>query len=401
VHFKKNLLQTRLSFILAIMLVNSCASTSNNDFKLLENQKQENFPELLSINDLFVINELNEDKAKNERELILELLKYESLDTNEANKLNAIIPSTLKPYGKRIIEGILQNNKKLQNSKSTNLNIKINEEYKNILISASTNIDTKFNLIFTNDAKYNIDDDILNKTLPGFCNSFQVDQLNSIEKVVFSNNEFDGRETLIIYESNYKNQKRRLEDYYSNVRSVLFTNENYDQFASNVLGVSESSERYSKINALLPNININNTPRVRQDIKNIYFLMSYRNAKGLVPAFRYNYSIGINSYASINLIENVNNINMIADFESLIMPISNQFGDTIYLNQFKNNASVEDRLIFDNLHDFLLITFLSKNGINEGVVNGRSGILYLAEGKCTKRKLPLKTINSDGVFTLP
>ena len=126
-HFKKNLLQTRLSFILAIMLVNSCASTSNNDFKLLENQKQENFPELLSINDLFVINELNEDKAKNERELILELLKYESLDTNEANKLNAIIPSTLKPYGKRIIEGILQNNKKLQNSKSTNLNIKINE----------------------------------------------------------------------------------------------------------------------------------------------------------------------------------------------------------------------------------------------------------------------------------
>ena len=225
-HFKKNLLQTRLSFILAIMLVNSCASTSNNDFKLLENQKQENFPELLSINDLFVINELNEDKAKNERELILELLKYESLDTNEANKLNAIIPSTLKPYGKRIIEGILQNNKKLQNSKSTNLNIKINEEYKNILISASTNIDTKFNLIFTNDAKYNIDDDILNKTLPGFCNSFQVDQLNSIEKVVFSNNEFDGRETLIIYESNYNNQKRRLEDYYSNVRSLLFTNEN-------------------------------------------------------------------------------------------------------------------------------------------------------------------------------
>ena len=54
-----------------------------------------------------------------------------------------------------------------------------------------------------------------------------------------------------------------------------------------------------------------------------------------------------------------------------------------------------------DLHDFLLITFLSKNGINEGVVNGRSGILYLAEGKCTKRKLPLKTINSDGVFTLP
>jgi len=53
----------------------------------------------------------------------------------------------------------------------------------------------------------------------------------------------------------------------------------YEQFASNVLGVSDSSERYKRINALLPNIKINNIPRVREDIKNIYFLMSYKNAK--------------------------------------------------------------------------------------------------------------------------
>ena len=129
--------------------------------------------------------------------------------------------------------------------------------------------------------------------------------------------------------------------------------------------------------------------------------MSYKNAKGLVPAFRYNYSIGINSYASSNLIESVNNINGIVDFESLIMPAPNHFGDDIFLDQFKKNASIKDRLIFDNLYDLLLTSYLSQSGIKEAVVNGRSGILHLKEGKCISRKLPLKRINSEGIFTLP
>ena len=67
-------------------------------------------------------------------------------------------------------------------------------------------------------------------------------------------------------------------------------------FASDNLGVSENIARHKKIDALLPKININNTPRIRNDIKNIYFLLSYENAKGLVPAFRYNYSLDLNSY---------------------------------------------------------------------------------------------------------
>jgi hypothetical protein len=72
-----------------------------------------------------------------------------------------------------------------------------------------------------------------------------------------------------------------------------------------------------------------------------------------------------------------------------------------FLDQFKKNASIKDRLIFDNLYDLLLTSYLSQNGIKEAVVNGRSGILHLREGKCISRKLPLKRINSDGIFTLP
>ena len=383
------------------MLLNSCATSSNNGFKLNEDQKQNDFTELLAADDLFFVNELNKEKSRIDRDLILELLKYESLDVNKNYKVIEDVSDNLSPYGKNIIEGILRNTKKLQGRQATNLTIKIDEKYKKILIQASINIDTEFNLIFVNSAKNIISKNILNEALPGFCNSFQDDQLSSIEAVIFSDSVLDGKETLVIYENTFKGQERRLNNNFSNLRSVLFSDEGYEQFASNVLGVSDSSERYKRINALLPNVKINNIPRVREDIKNIYFLMSYKNAKGLVPAFRYNYSIGINSYASSNLIENVNNINGIVDFESLIMPAPNHFGDDIFLDQFKKNASIKDRLIFDNLYDLLLTSYLSQSGIKEAVVNGRSGILHLKEGKCISRKLPLKRINSEGIFTLP
>ena len=383
------------------MLLNSCATSSNNGFKLNEDQKQNDFTELLAADDLFFENELNKEKSRIDRNLILELLKYESLDVNKTYKVIEDVSDNLSPYGKNIIEGILRNTKKLQDRQATNLTIKIDEKYKKILIQASINIDTEFNLIFVNSAKNIISKNILNEALPGFCNSFQDDQLSSIEAVIFSDSVLDGKETLVIYENTFKGQERRLNSNFSNLRSVLFSDEGYEQFASNVLGVSDSSERYKRINALLPNVKINNIPRVREDIKNIYFLMSYKNAKGLVPAFRYNYSIGINSYASSNLIESVNNINGIVDFESLIMPAPNHFGDDIFLDQFKKNASIKDRLIFDNLYDLLLTSYLSQSGIKEAVVNGRSGILHLREGKCISRKLPLKRINSEGIFTLP
>ena len=324
------------------MLLNSCATSSNNSYRLSEDLKKKDFPELLSVNDLFYVNDLNEDKSRVNRELILELLRYKSIDVSESNELIEDISNDLTPFGESIVKNILINTKRLEGVQPTNLTINIDEEYKNILIQAAANIDAKINLIFVRDTENIVSKDILNEALPGFCNSFQLDQLNSIEEVIFSNNEFEQKETLIIYEKNFKNQERRLSNNFNNVRSVLFSNERYEEFASNVLGVAESTERYKKINALLPNIKINNIPRVRQDINNIYFLMSYKNAKGLVPAFRYNYSIDINSYAPSNLIESINNINGIVDFESLIIPTPNHFGDDIFLKQFEKNASIKD-----------------------------------------------------------
>ena len=201
------------------MLLNSCATSSNNSYRLSEDLKKKDFPELLSVDDLFYVNDLNKDKSRVNRELILELLRYKSIDVGKSNELIEDISNDLTPFGESIVKNILINTKRLEGVQPTNLAINIDEKYKNTLIQAAANIDAKINLIFVKDAENIVSKNILNEALPGFCNSFQLDQLNSIEEVIFSNNEFEQKETLIIYEKNFKNQERRLSNNFNNVRS--------------------------------------------------------------------------------------------------------------------------------------------------------------------------------------
>ena len=118
------------------MLLNSCATSSNNSYRLSEDLKTKDFPELLSVDDLFYVNDLDEDKSRVNRELILELLRYKSIDINESNRLIKDVSNNLTPFGESIVKNILINTKRLEGVQPTNLAINIDEKYKNTLIKA-------------------------------------------------------------------------------------------------------------------------------------------------------------------------------------------------------------------------------------------------------------------------
>ena len=88
----------------------------------------------------------------------------------------------------------------------------------------------------------------------------------------------------------------------------------------------------------------------------------------------------------------------IIDFESLIIPAPHQLGDVIFLEQFSKNTLLKERLIYDNLHDLIISIYLQKSGIQKAIIYGRSGILFINAGQCTRRELPLKKIDSEGSF---
>ena len=382
------------------MLVNSCATSSNNSLYSNELTNDSEPIQVLSVEELFYIRDLDTEELINKRAVITESIKYKGLSKSQLVELNLIANSSYaKPYTKNIIKYLYKNDEALKKNKRIVISLDIDEVYKNYLIQAIANLGWNIELIFDkNNPDIFISSNILDENLPGFCSSFQRDQAASIEKVIFRKNSSEYQDTLVIYEDAFKSEHFELLNNYKNIRSALYTNNSYEIFASNILGVSESANRFKKINALLPNIKINNIPRVRQDIKNIYFLMSYEKAKGLVPAFRYNYSIDINSYASINLIKNISDLNKIIDFESLIIPAPHQLGDIIFLEQFSKNTLLKERLIYDNLHDLIISIYLQKTGIQNAIINGRSGILFMKAGQCTRRELPLKKIDSEGSF---
>ena len=386
------------------MLLNNCATSINNNLEQSISNNYSSFDQALSVNKLFYAENKDKNELKVDRELILEALKYEFSDTKELNTLIALSQSdNLRPYGKKVIQDLIKNNNLLLKQNYASLNFNVDEGYKDLFLQAAMNLKhLKINLVFNNNQNaFIVNSDPLNENLPGFCESFQTDQLNSIEKAIFANNDIEETETLVIFENTFRNKQSEIKKLHRNIRTILYTDQQYEIFASDNLGITENLVRHKKIDALLPKININNTPRIRNDLKNIYFLLSYDNAKGLVPAFRYNYSLDLNSFASINLIENINDVNKIVDFESLIMPVPNQFRDNIFINQFSDQSNIKNRLIYDNLHDLILILALKDKGIKNAIVNGRSGILFLNQDQCILRELPLKRINADGRFMLP
>ena len=386
------------------MLLNNCATSINNNLEQSISNNYSSFDQALSVNKLFYAENKDKNELKVDRELILEALKYEFSDTKELNTLITLSQSdNLRPYGKKVIQDLIKNNNLLLKQNYASLNFNVDEGYKDLFLQAAMNLKhLKINLVFDNNQNaFIVNSDPLNENLPGFCESFQTDQLNSIEKAIFANNDIEETETLVIFENTFRNKQSEIKKLHRNIRTILYTDQQYEIFASDNLGITENLVRHKKIDALLPKININNTPRIRNDVKNIYFLLSYENAKGLVPAFRYNYSLDLNSYASINLIENINDVNKIVDFESLIMPVPNQFRDNIFINQFSDQSNIKNRLIYDNLHDLILILALKDKGIKNAIVNGRSGILFLNQDQCILRELPLKRINADGRFMLP
>ena len=386
------------------MLLNNCATSINNNLEQSISNNYSSFDQALSVNKLFYAENKDKNELKVDRELILEALKYEFSDTKELNTLIALSQSdNLRPYGKKVIQDLIKNNNLLLKENYASLNFNVDEGYKDLFLQAAMNLKhLKINLVFNNNQNaFIVNSDPLNENLPGFCESFQTDQLNSIEKAIFANNDIEETETLVIFENTFRNKQSEIKKLHRNIRTILYTDQQYEIFASDNLGITENLVRHKKIDALLPKININNTPRIRNDLKNIYFLLSYDNAKGLVPAFRYNYSLDLNSFASINLIENINDVNKIVDFESLIMPVPNQFRDNIFINQFSDQSNIKNRLIYDNLHDLILILALKDKGIKNAIVNGRSGILFLNQDQCILRELPLKRINADGRFMLP
>ena len=345
-----------------------------------------------SINNTFISNQLN--KTNN-----IELLKalengFQLIDLSD-DEINIIINSIQnneikKSYIKKV-ENMLKNNEKMSLNK-LQLSIVASERNKEIILETLLENNSFFSIVMNeNDATF-IEDNVLNSNLKFYCNSFIKEQENILEKKIFV--ESDNKKTLIIYSNDFSKKVAELKLKYPSEIFLRVNDDNYESSIKKVLEIDESNLRGEIINKFVNNRQIEHTPRIRQDIGKIYFLIDYDQGKSIAPLLK-SYVVGIKIFSTSEIFHNADNIRDLADFEEILMPISKDFilktGNQTY-DRLKQGI---EKLV---LSDFITIEKIYQNNLFKNDILLNTGLNSVTKNKCLNRDMGMWRIDLSEVI---
>ena len=345
-----------------------------------------------SINNTFISNQLN--KTNN-----IELLKalengFQLIDLSD-DEINIIINSIQnneikKSYIKKV-ENMLNNNKKMSLNK-LQLSIKTSESNKEIILETLLENNSFFSIVMNeNDATF-IEDNVLNSNLKFYCNSFIKEQENILEKKIFV--ESDNKKTLIIYSNNFSKKVTELKLKYPSEIFLRVNDDNYESSIKKVLEIDESNLRGEIINKFVNNRQIEHTPRIRQDIGKIYFLLDYDQGKSIAPLLK-SYVVGIKIFSTSEIFHNADNIRDLADFEEILMPVSKDFILKTGNQKYDRLKQGIEKLV---LSDFITIEKIYQNNLFKNDILLNTGLNSVSKNKCLNRDMGMWKIDLSEVI---
>ena len=345
-----------------------------------------------SINNTFISNKLN--KTNN-----IELLKalengFQLIDLSD-DEINIIINSIQnneikKSYIKKV-ENMLNNNKKMSLNK-LQLSIVASERNKEIILETLLENNSFFSIVMNeNDATF-IEDNVLNSNLKFYCNSFIKEQENILEKKIFV--ESDNKKTLIIYSNNFSKKVTELKLKYPSEIFLRVNDDNYESSIKKVLEIDESNLRGEIINKFVNNRQIEHTPRIRQDIGKIYFLLDYDQGKSIAPLLK-SYVVGIKIFSTSEIFHNADNIRDLADFEEILMPISKDFILKTGNQKYDRLKQGIEKLV---LSDFITIEKIYQNNLFKNDILLNTGLNSVTKNRCLNRNMGMWRIDLSEVI---
>lgn len=345
-----------------------------------------------SINNTFISNQLN--KTNN-----IELLKalengFKLIDLSD-DEINIIINSIQnneikKSYIKKV-ENMLNNNKKMSLNK-LQLSIVASERNKEIILETLLENNSFFSIVMNeNDATF-IEDNVLNSNLKFYCNSFIKEQENILEKKIFV--ESDNKKTLIIYSNNFSKKVTELKLKYPSEIFLRVNDDNYESSIKKVLEIDESKLRGEIINKFFNKRQIEHTPRIRQDIGKIYFLLDYDQGKSIAPLLK-SYVVGIKIFSTSEIFHNADNIRDLADFEEILMPISKDFILKTGNQKYDRLKQGIEKLV---LSDFITIEKIYQNNLFKNDILLNTGLNSVTKNRCLNRNMGMWRIDLSEVI---
>ncbi len=281
----------------------------------------------------------------------------------------------------------------------SNIEVQTSDKNKEIILEKMLEEDFDFSASFNIEDSYKLNDNIINSNLKYFCNSFIQDQNKYLESLIFNSSQNNSKKILIIYSKNYEKDVLEIKKNYPNELYFYIDSENYEFKIKEILGVEYSVKKFNQILNFDKSLKIQHSPRIRNDISKIYYLLDYGFGKTVVPIIR-NYAFEIDSYSSSEIFHDASDVKKLVDFENINTPLSNELLKKIQKN--KNIKSIRNELEKLLIEDFLLIEMIYQNNLfKKDLTLNTSSQKIQNTNKCIKRNLSISRLSSIELSSLP
>jgi len=280
--------------------------------------------------------------------------------------------------------------------KIINLSIETNDKNKELIIESLLVNKQKFNINFQDENSYLLENNVLNSKLKYFCKGFLDDQKDLLEKLIFQDKANKDKKVLVIFSKEQTSIAKKLKEKYPNEDYYLMKEGDYEIQIKKLLDIGSSSSRFLKLSQLDKNIEISHTPRIKNNISNIYFLMNYEIGKTIVPFFR-SYAINLDFYSSTEIFHDALDFKKLLDFEKTYIPITDKMIKNL---SNKNSFNLQDNIAITLINDYIEIEKIYQHNLFRENFIPSSGNKIVKKNNCVKRDLNLWQISSDNFIQI-
>ena len=375
-----NYMKVSLTFILSVLIifVSSCTTTAGN---------KKNFEDGNNRSKDFVLNQINKSANKDIPNIVSKLYKLKKLDKSEQDLLIVSLKNgDIKRSYTNEVEKLLNHSQEIYSS-DLKLSIRTSEKNKEMLVESLLQENILFSISFSENDFF-INDDVFASNLKFYCQSFIEEQNNKLENRLLREEKI-----LIVFSSEYEEDANALMLNNSDHIYLRINGDDYENKLQKILEINNSYNKAELVSSFDKSLKIEHTPRLRQDLKKIYFLVGYNEGKSVVP-FVKSFSTDLQLFSSTRIFHEADSLNDLADFENLIIPVSKNFIAKAEKNNFDDLKKKFENLL---LEDYINIEKAYQNNIFNSKIILNTGLTQINRGACVERNLGFWNIDINSI----
>ena len=375
-----NYMKVSLTFILSVLIifVSSCTTTAGN---------KKNFEDGNNRSKDFVLNQINKSANKDIPNIVSKLYKLKKLDKSEQDLLIVSLKNgDIKRSYTNEVEKLLNHSQEIYSS-DLMLSIRTSEKNKEMLVESLLQENILFSISFSENDFF-INDDVFASNLKFYCQSFIEEQNNKLEDRLLREEKI-----LIVFSSEYEEDANALMLNNSDHIYLRINGDDYENKLQKILEINNSYNKAELVSSFDKSLKIEHTPRLRQDLKKIYFLVGYNEGKSVVP-FVKSFSTDLQLFSSTRIFHEADSLNDLADFENLTIPVSKNFIAKAEKNNFDNLKKKFENLL---LEDYINIEKAYQNNIFNSKIILNTGLTQINRGACLERNLGFWNIDINSI----